>query len=46
MVVYAKHNDAKVYYRICETARPGARRASLTAPSGVTSQPQWLVLAV
>ena len=26
MVVYAKHNDAKVYYRICGTARAGAPR--------------------
>ena len=42
MVVYAKHNDAKVYYRLWNGTTWSAE-ASLAAPSGVTSQPQWLV---
>ena len=44
LVVYAKHNDAKVYYRLWNGTIWTAE-ASLSAPAGVSSQPQWLVLA-
>lgn len=41
-VFYAKNNDPKVYYRI---STAWGTEASLSAPSGVTGQPQWIVVA-